>query len=491
MNKIENIEISNLLLDLDNPRFNREVSNQREAINLMLDLQSEKIFNLAKDIIENGLDPSENMIVRPCTEEGKENFYIILEGNRRATALKLLEQPTIAEKETIQKKFLKLEKIARVENLQNIRCVVIENEEEYNHWISLKHTGDNKGVGRERWTTPEIDRYNAKHGKTSIQSQIYKFILDHHDYYKHILEYKKYIYVTNLSRLFDKNTQKKFGLSLVNSFLYSTLPYEAFLAKLNLILSEMVYISQGNNKPDFNVSRIYNVSDREEFLNQIGIGNPEIEVKAWKLDDAFKNREELRNDNGFQSETKNDTGDKENNNDNSKPNNSSRNNDYEHNEDSGKRKRTNTNKDNTARNSLIPISTKFSFRGNKKCSAIFQELKNKMTHDVHPYSIAVMLRVFIDLSVSEFIEEKQIKPKDQTRNPGLYDKVEMCSAYLKEKNLLSQTKISAINAFAKDKLKASGTLQQYVHNQHLLPSKDILNREWDNFEPLLKAIWSE
>ena len=68
-----------------------------------------------------------------------------------------------------------------------------------------------------------------------------------------------------------KIRKKKFGLSLVNSFLYSTLPYEAFLAKLNLILREMVYISPGNNKPDFSVSRIYTVPDREEFLNQIGI----------------------------------------------------------------------------------------------------------------------------------------------------------------------------------------------------------------------------
>ena len=57
--------------------------------------------------------------------------------------------------------------------------------------------------------------------------------------------------------------------------------------------------------------------------------------------------------------------------------------------------------------------------------------------------------------------------------------------------LFIETNKDKLNAFAKDKLVAKGTLQQYVHNQHIHPSRDIVNREWDNFFPLLEAIWSE
>lgn len=177
MKKIESIKVSNLLLDLENPRFNKEVYSQKEAINLMLELQGDKIIRLAEDMINNGLDPSENMIVYPDLE--KDGFYIVAEGNRRTTALKLLEQPSISDINKYKSKFQKLEQLQKKESLTEVNCVIIPNEEEYEHWVSIKHTGDNKGVGRERWTTPEIDRYNAKHGKVSIQSQLYKFIIDH------------------------------------------------------------------------------------------------------------------------------------------------------------------------------------------------------------------------------------------------------------------------------------------------------------------------
>ena len=142
------------------------------------------------------------------------------------------------------------------------------------------------------------------------------------------------------------------------------------------------------------------------------------------------------------------------------------------------------------------MNIKLFFGKNNKCNSIFNELKSKLIHSEQPYSISVMLRVFIDLSVSDLIEKKKIKfhSKDksgQDRTPGLYDKVQLCSNYLKDTGLLTQTQVSALNAFAKDKLVAKGTLQQYVHNQHIHPSRDIVNREWDNFFPLLEAIWSE
>ena len=67
-------------------------------------------------------------------------------------------------------------------------------------------------------------------------------------------------------------------------------------------------------------------------------GNPEIEVKHGNLMMLLKIEKSYEIITAFRSETKNNTGDKENNNDNSKPDNSSRHNDYKHNEDSGKRK---------------------------------------------------------------------------------------------------------------------------------------------------------
>jgi len=101
-----------------------------------------------------------------------------------------------------------------------------------------------------------------------------------------------------------------------------------------------------------------------------------------------------------------------------------------------------------------------------------------------------MLRIFIDLSVTIFIEDNKIIFKDAPRTPGLHDKVIMCSQFLRDNKKILGSECTAIIAFSSQISKSSGTLQQYVHNPHFIPMKLSVNGEWDNFEKLLIAIWS-
>ena len=143
----KSIEISSLLLDLDNSRFPDSPDSQRDAIVKMVELQGEKLVNLARDIIAHGMDPSERLIV---LKEGESNF-VVAEGNRRVTTLKLLNQPDIISENKITKKIKDLLK-TNPSIPKKVDCVVYENEEEFEHWINLKHTGENQGIGRVRWT---------------------------------------------------------------------------------------------------------------------------------------------------------------------------------------------------------------------------------------------------------------------------------------------------------------------------------------------------
>ncbi|VEB87749.1 Uncharacterised protein [Citrobacter koseri] len=106
--KIDTIHISNLLLDLDNPRFPRIVESQREAINLMLEIQSDKIESLSRDIVEHGLDPSERLIVFKGDVSDDETSFIVAEGNRRITALKLLNEPELSDNDKVITRFKKI-----------------------------------------------------------------------------------------------------------------------------------------------------------------------------------------------------------------------------------------------------------------------------------------------------------------------------------------------------------------------------------------------
>ena len=141
--KIQKIKIANLSLDLKNYRFNPQ-NSQREAIKEMLKGNGgEKLYRLAKDIVNEGLNPSEMLMIAPIEDETSGRvMYKVLEGNRRVTALKLLGIPELiewSEFQSLKTKFVKLHK-AYIENpITSVVCVVFDNETDANLWIERKH----------------------------------------------------------------------------------------------------------------------------------------------------------------------------------------------------------------------------------------------------------------------------------------------------------------------------------------------------------------
>src|SRR5690606_32493606 len=98
-NQIEFIPVSSLVFDPDNPRLPSTVRVKKddedyedEVINWML--QYENVIELMSSIGEKGFFPAEPILV---VENGEGKFEVI-EGNRRLTAVKLLNNPSIAQK---------------------------------------------------------------------------------------------------------------------------------------------------------------------------------------------------------------------------------------------------------------------------------------------------------------------------------------------------------------------------------------------------------
>ncbi len=110
----KNIKITNLFLDVENYRFEKQ-NSQLEAIVKMIYTAKEKLFNLAEDILNVGMNPTDKPLVIKGTED---NQYIVLEGNRRLTSLKLLCNPDLIPDDfaSLRKKFIKL----RAERQKNI-----------------------------------------------------------------------------------------------------------------------------------------------------------------------------------------------------------------------------------------------------------------------------------------------------------------------------------------------------------------------------------
>lgn len=106
--KEKEIRVTDILLDTGNYRTGKQ-DDQREAIKALIEEQKHKLVNLAKDIIENGLSPLETVMVYAVP--GEKNRYIVVEGNRRIAAIKLVTQPDLAADTTWHNAFKRLHKL--------------------------------------------------------------------------------------------------------------------------------------------------------------------------------------------------------------------------------------------------------------------------------------------------------------------------------------------------------------------------------------------
>lgn len=150
------IKVSDIYLDQENPRF-PPVQSQREAISAMLKDQGEKIFRLALDIYQNGLNPSSKLIVFKT-----DNKLVDGDGNRRLTAIKILETPSLADDfPKIRKKFDSILRQAGTIPAK-VECVVFDNRDAARHWISINHGGEQDGRGQITWNSEQKDRFEQK-----------------------------------------------------------------------------------------------------------------------------------------------------------------------------------------------------------------------------------------------------------------------------------------------------------------------------------------
>lgn len=126
----KNLKIDQLKLDLLNPRIGK-AAGQHEVMQAIINEQGHKLVNLADSIIvNNSLNPMDRLLVTK-DDDGK---YIVLEGNRRALALKLLSNPValtgLKMNSTIQRRFEELAARFNKDTIEPVACYEVETREE-------------------------------------------------------------------------------------------------------------------------------------------------------------------------------------------------------------------------------------------------------------------------------------------------------------------------------------------------------------------------
>ena len=155
------LNINELLLDQDNPRVG-SVSSQSQALEAIIHLNDRHFRNLMLSIKDDGLDPGDNFYV--IQAQGEDDF-VVLEGNRRLSALMVLNNQDILNgtevSAAIKTSLVRAATGFDRAKVEPIRCVQFEDRKAANEWIYRRHAGGAAGEGRIPWGPLEIQRFSG------------------------------------------------------------------------------------------------------------------------------------------------------------------------------------------------------------------------------------------------------------------------------------------------------------------------------------------
>lgn len=442
------LKLEDLRLDMQNPRLTKS-AGQREVLQKIIDDQDLKLVVLAESIVEDGLNPMDRWLVIKSEEEvGK---YVVLEGNRRLAAIKLLNNTAVlGDLEVRALVKTKLEELAQTFDLDAVQpfdCFDIGTRAAAASWLSQRHTGENKGRGIVDWDGVASARFRG----SDPALQAYDLVLAYGnltDEEKQSVENR--FPITTLDRLLSTPAVRELiGFEIANQKLKTDLPTEELIRPLRRIVLDLA-------NGVVNVSHLKSKEQQVDYASKLGKDLPDLAKCTGKA----------RNVDGLD-ETDFKPGPKP------KP----------------KPKPP-------VRKTLIPRECSLSV-SNAKIAEISRELRHLPLADA-PHSISVLFRVFLEQSVDHFLTasgiplDMKVKTKGGTQvvEKKLSKKVEEAVAELVKKGVPKKD-LAGVERGINDKNSPLyiGTLHLYVHSRFYSPTERELKVAWDNAQLFFESIW--
>ncbi|ALZ62710.1 hypothetical protein FORC13_3649 [Bacillus cereus] len=273
--KTERLNVADIYLDEENPRVFVDELTQENILDFLID--NFDVVNLAASIQEQGgLPPAERPL---CIKEN--NKYIVVEGNRRITACKiLLNQELVSKKD---RKKLQALTIELEQYLKTLEVAVAPSRDSAEGYITMRHSG--KGV--KRWSTLAINkRYATRYMKGQSIKQIAKVLRESEaivrkglrffyfiEYIKRNLNWENAekdilfhhdLAATKLDRFLPFSEEAKSIMQISfdkNQKIQSKIPRENFDKALKIIVSRIFFTNEINTRTK--IEEVFNQEIRE------------------------------------------------------------------------------------------------------------------------------------------------------------------------------------------------------------------------------------
>ena len=401
--------------------------------------------------MKNGLNPSDLPIVVDALD-GNQNF-IVVEGNRRLTAINLLLKPEMAEGTGIHASFKKLNRLYSDAIPKVLECVIVTSKQAGLIWINRKHASGMEGAGTEPWSAMAKARADEEQGIPRPDLDAVNFVLTNpklDEPLRKTLEGSSFP-ITTLRRLVEsKEMQLSTGFSLQGSRYIS----EQDKDRVRGILTDAVtVIATGKYKGEkFTERQIDSLEKREEFVGEITAKHPPRKrtSKPWVISGTPVHLRAT-----------------------AKP----------------RRKGTLSTEDQP---NLIPKSFRMELPSGK-INDVFTELK---TLDVVRYrhAVSVLFRLFFEFTLDDYIKKHQIVlPTDKHGHTidKLQVRLQFVKKHAKDSKLMTEKELQPLKVAigSSSSILAPDTLNAYVHSVWMNPDPLLLKLTWANLQLFIERSW--
>lgn len=443
------LRIDELLLDTENPRIG-DATSQRDALQKVLDDQEEKLYALAESIAAEGMSPIDRLLVLRENTQGKR--FISLEGNRRVAALKILANPAVltglSVKASLQKRFEDLAASFDKSTVEPVDCYETRSRDEGASWIHLRHTGENEGRGVVNWSGLAASRFRG----TDPALQALEFVRVHGNLTDaQASALGNEFPITTLDRLLSTpDVRKRIGVEIKNRKLYSALPPEELMKPLRRIVLDLA-------QKNVRVGQLMKKDQQIDYIDSFGKDDrPKLSKR-----DAIRAVEQIRGD------------------------------EFKTRPARAKERRKSA---PAERRVVAARSAKLNVQDNK-ASEILKELKRLRVED-YPHASAVLLRVFLELSVDHYMDinglpSKFTDPKGNKRDKSLKQKTSDVITHLASHSGHSKKDFFGVERGLSDPKSPLyiDLLHAYVHNRFVTPKPRELLSAWNDAQRFFERVW--
>ncbi len=429
------VPIDDIKLDIKNFRYYGEVSTQRESIAAMLNDQKSNIFNLVKDIAENGLTPDPIVLSKDENDE-----WLVREGNRRVVALKILNNPSIISNKSTRSRFTKIAKKYDDKVPYNVECISCDDENCILDYLDRLHTGARQGTGRVDWSPENKSQFDMHIGKPAANKLAIKV---KGWAQKEGASLKEPYNITNLQRVLqNKSVQSALKYSWDGTDITASIDQKT-LMKVLTVIAEKAGVTK--------VEKIYNAPKQLNFVYNI-LKKLDIDPDSAETEPYILNPDE-----------------------------------HEGNKPGTKAGRVPP-KPSWDRKRLVPYRNTHvnvpEHPDNTKARNIFRELAKTIDVRESTNAAAVLFRVFLEFSVERYLSVNDLESKTLKVN------VRKAAGHMeREKKITNAYKNEILRICNDQSLFSATTLQRFVHSLDISPDKQVICTLWENVDRFIAQCW--